>query len=206
MDVVPESVTDTLKETLNSVEDLSAEIFNFLSAAEPGVLAGLTPLQRARAFLVLAKASCSLLSTRLRCNGIRPEDHAIRTEFERLSLYEDKLERFNDWNKAPLRPSTTINRQAATRFIGHSLPDLTPEQRQSMREIGKGEGTRGRLTEHRSDPKKRKHWSSEKQSARIAAQEFLEKAARELLGSKNCGMKGPLQNDLSDEEDYDPVC
>ncbi|KAJ6853704.1 nuclear nucleic acid-binding protein C1D [Iris pallida] len=203
MDVVPESVTDTLKETLNSVEDLSAELSNFLSAAEPGVLACLPPLQRRALSSYSPKASCSLLSTRLRCNGIRPEDHAIRTEFERLSLYEDKLERFNDWNKAPLRPSTTINRQAATRFIGHSLPDLTPEQRQSMREI---EGTRGRLSEHRSDPKKRKHWSSEKQSARVAAQEFLEKAARELLGSKNCGMKGPLQNDLSDEEDYDPVC
>lgn len=28
--------------------------------------------------------------------------------------------------EAPLRPSTTLNRQAATRFIEHSLPDLTP--------------------------------------------------------------------------------
>lgn len=27
---------------------------------------------------------------------------------------------------APLKPSSTLNRQAAARFIEHSLPDLTP--------------------------------------------------------------------------------
>lgn len=27
---------------------------------------------------------------------------------------------------APLKPSNTLNRQAAARFIEHSLPDLTP--------------------------------------------------------------------------------
>lgn len=31
-----------------------------------------------------------------------------------------------DFVEAPLRPSTTLNYQAATRFIEHSLPDLTP--------------------------------------------------------------------------------
>ncbi|ONK66850.1 uncharacterized protein A4U43_C06F12680, partial [Asparagus officinalis] len=80
---------------------------------------------------------------------------------------------------APLRPSTTINRQAATRFIEHSLPDLTPGQRHSMREISRQEDTRNRFNN------KRKHSPSEKQSVRDAAQEFLEKAARELLGSND---------------------
>ena len=68
-----------------------------------------------------------------------------------------------------------------------------------MREISRGEDTRSGFP-HNQVQKKRKHASSEKQSLRAAAEEFLEKAARELLGSNDHGVKGPLQNDISDEE------
>ncbi|ONK64562.1 uncharacterized protein A4U43_C07F27390 [Asparagus officinalis] len=103
---------------------------------------------------------------------------------------------------SPLRPSTTLNRQAATRFIGRSLPDLTPGQRQSMREISRGEGdTRSRFPENHRSQKKRKHSSREKQSVRAAAQEFLEKAARELLGPEDHTVKGPLRDEICDDED-----
>ena len=40
--------------------------------------------------------------------------------------------------------------------------------------------------------KKRKYQSNEKQSVRSAAKEFLEKAARELNGNNENGLKGPL--------------
>lgn len=52
----------------------------------------------------------------------------------------------------------------------------------------------------RSLQKKRKYQSSEKQSVRSAAQEFLEKAARELLGDNKNGVKGPLQHEDSDDD------
>lgn len=52
----------------------------------------------------------------------------------------------------------------------------------------------------RSLQKKRKYQSSEKQSVRSAAQEFLEKAARELLGDNKNGVKGPLQREDSDDD------
>ncbi|ONK68930.1 uncharacterized protein A4U43_C05F17510 [Asparagus officinalis] len=196
---VPESVLDSMKETLACVDDLETNLLNFLSAAEPDVLAALPPLERARAYLVLSQSASALLAVKLRCSGLRPDDHPIKTEIERLSLCEGKLENFSDWNKAPLRPSTTINRQAATRFIEHSLPDLTPGQRHSMREISRQEDTRSRFNN------KRKHSPSEKQSVRAAAQEFLEKAARELLGSNDHGMKGPLRNEISDKDDGELV-
>lgn len=197
---VPRAAMDSLRETLASMEDVSANLGQFLSMSDPEVLAELPPLHRARAFLLLAKSVSTLFSVRLRCSGIHPDNHPVSKEFERLSLYEEKLERFDDWSKAPLRPSTKLNYQAATRFIGHSLPDLTPEQRKSMRDISRGNGARSRPSEQRRAKKKRRYESAEKPSARAAAQEFLEKAARELLSSSDCGLKGPLQN-ISDEDD-----
>lgn len=134
----------------------------------------------------------------------------------------------------PLRPSAKLNYQAATRFIEHSLPDLSPgikpffffpllfhlvgifpsclsvfverwhkipEQKQNMRNISRGEGAKSRLHENQSALRKRKHPSSGKQqSVQAAAQEFLEKARRELL-SATCDVNGPLRNQSSDEED-----
>lgn len=68
-----------------------------------------------------------------------------------------------------------------------------------MREISRGEG-RGFKYLNTNLQKKRKYQSSEKQSVRSAAQEFLEKAARELLGDNKNGIKGPLQPDDSDDD------
>ncbi|KAM0942770.1 putative exosome-associated factor Rrp47/DNA strand repair C1D [Dioscorea sansibarensis] len=198
--LVPEAAVEALHRTLDAVDDLQANLNEFLSIAEPDVLAELHPLQRARAFLLLAKSASALLSVRLRCSGICPDDHPIKSEFERLSLFEDKLERLTDWDREPLRPSTTLNCQAATRFIEHSLPDLTQEQRKSMRDISRGQVNRNRFDDRRTR-KKRKHQTTEIQSVRSAAQEFLEKATQELFGSNDHGVKGPLRNETSDEED-----
>ncbi|XP_073004548.1 uncharacterized protein [Typha latifolia] len=194
--LIPIATMESLKETLTYAEDLRSNLLQFLSTAEPEALAEMPPLHRARAFLALSKAATALFSARLRCNGIDPDEHPIRKELDRLSLYEEKLERFDHWSKAPLRPSTTLNSQAAARFIGHSLPDLTPEQKKGMRDLSRADGVRSRAQ------KKRKHQLPEKPSVRMAAQEFLEKAARELLSSSNSGVKGPLQN-ISDDEDED---
>ena len=68
-----------------------------------------------------------------------------------------------------------------------------------MREISRGEG-RGFKHVDKNLRKKRKYQSSEKLSVRSAAQEFLEKAARELLGDNKNGVKGPLQPADSEED------
>ncbi|XP_068648229.1 uncharacterized protein [Aristolochia californica] len=172
--IIPEIVLESTAKTLSNLEELKSHLFDFLAVAEPDACAEMMPLQRAHALLTLAKTISTLFTLRLRCGGVHPDNHAVKTEMERLSLYQEKLERFNDWNKAPLRPSTTLNCHAATRFIEHSLPDLTPEQRQSMQAISRTEG---------------------------AAQVFLEKASQELLGDKELDMKGPLRDDISDDED-----
>ncbi|KAF3781315.1 Nuclear nucleic acid-binding protein [Nymphaea thermarum] len=197
---IPESVMESVCRTQTNLEELRTNMTQFLATCDVDVLAELTPLQRANAFLTLAKAISTLVSLNLRCNGVNPEDHPVKSELERVSLYEDKLERLVEYNKGPSRPSTTINHQAATRVIGHSLPDLTPDQKQSLLQISRADGHKSRTDENRRARKKRKHHSSEKQSIRAAAQEFLEKAKRELLGEER-SFQGPLHGLSSDDEE-----
>lgn len=65
------------------------------------------------------------------------------------------------------------------------------EQRKRMRVISKGEEGRMKYSD-RNIQKKRKTPLHDMKSVREAAEEFLEKAARELLGENNGGVKGPL--------------
>lgn len=69
-----------------------------------------------------------------------------------------------------------------------------------MKDIRRGEGTRIKYTE-RSVQKKRKYQSSETKNVQAAAKEFLEKAARELLGDNKDGFQGPLQVDALDGDE-----
>lgn len=197
--VIPESVMEAVKRTSSNIDEVQANLDELLSYCDAETLSALEPLERARTLLLIAKTTTTLFALRLRCKGVDPDDHPVKKELERLSLYQEKVQRCVDLNKAPLRPSATINPQAAARFIEHSLPDLSSEQKQSMREISRGEG-HGFKYLNSNLQKKRKYQSSEKQSVRSAAQEFLEKAARELLGDNKNGVKGPLQLEDSDDD------
>ncbi|XP_027355676.1 nuclear nucleic acid-binding protein C1D [Abrus precatorius] len=200
---VPESAMDAVNTTLSNLHQLRTHFHDFLSLSDPHLLSQMPPIQRAQSLFLLAKITSTLLALNLRCSGVHPDDHPIKSELDRLDLYEDKLQCLLDLSEAPLRPSTTLNYQAATRFIEHSLPDLTPEQRKNMRNISRGEGHKMKHQERAGQ--KRKYQSSEKQSVQTAAKEFLEKAARELLGDSNCGIKGPLQVGISEDADDDEL-
>ncbi|KAL7602162.1 hypothetical protein Lser_V15G22556 [Lactuca serriola] len=199
--VVPESITEAANRTSINFQEFQTNFLDFLPLCDSDTLSELDPLQRAQSLLLLAKATTTLFTLKLRCNGVDPDDHPVRSELERLNLYQEKLDRSLNLSKAPLRPSATLNYQAATRFIEHSLPDLTSDQRKNMREISRREGVKsGNVS------KKRKYLSSDKPSVRTAAQEFLEKAARELLGNDKSSFKGPLKPQDEDEnEDEDDM-
>lgn len=195
--VVPEAVVEAAKRTSTNIEDFKTHFLPFLSLCDADVLSQMDPLQRAKSLLLLAKATTTLFTLRLRCTGVNPDDHPVKSELERVNLYQDKLERFQALSKEPLRPSATLNYQAATRFIEHSLPDLTPDQKQSMREISKGEAVM-KVVETNVHKKRKCH---SKMSVQTAAQQFLEKATRELLGGNSSGFKGPLNpQDINDNE------
>ncbi|BAF23331.1 uncharacterized protein [Oryza sativa Japonica Group] len=194
---VPPAVVSAAEDTLAAAESVGDHLAEMVAAAgeDPDAIAELPPLRRARAFLAMAKAAASLFAVRLRCSGVDPDEHPIKKEFERLSLWEEKLNRFEDWDKAPLRPTTTVNTQAAARFIGHSLPHLTTDQKRSMQAISRGEG--GSYSGNKRKPQPPR---PNKKSVRAATEEFLAKAALELSGHNDSKVKGPIRL-LSDEDE-----
>ncbi|KAK9065576.1 hypothetical protein SSX86_014977 [Deinandra increscens subsp. villosa] len=197
---VPESVMESVNTTSTNFNEFRPQFADFFPLCDPDTLSELDPLQRAQSLLLLAKATTTLFALKLRCNGVDPDDHPVRSELDRLKLYQEKLDKCINLSNAPLRPSTTLNYQAATRFIEHSLPDLTSDQRKNMREISRRDGVnRGRSEGNAS--KRRKYLSSNKTSVKTAAQEFLEKATRELLGDDKSSFKGPLKPHDSDDDD-----
>ncbi|KAI3703676.1 hypothetical protein L1987_73868 [Smallanthus sonchifolius] len=197
--IVPESVMESVNRTSNNLKEFRTQFADFLPLCDPQTLSELDSLQRAKSLLLLAKATTTLFALKLRCNGVDPDDHPVRTELERLKLYQEKLDKCISLSNEPLRPSTTLNYQGATRFIEHSLPDLTPDQRKNMRKISRREGVNCARSEGNAS-KKRKYLSSNKTSVKTAAQEFLEKATRELLGDDKSSFKGPLKPQDSDDD------
>ncbi|XP_013660877.2 nuclear nucleic acid-binding protein C1D isoform X1 [Brassica napus] len=202
--VVPESATEAVKQTLSHLEKLKPQLEKMMtSLAKPEVLAQMQPLQRAKTMYLLAEAATTIFTLRLRCTGVNPDDHRVKSEIERLNVYREKLHLCMDRSKEPLRPTTVLNRQAATRFIEHSLPDHTSTQKQNIRDLSIGE--KSSMTYSETAAKKRKCQSDERQSVQSTAKEFLEKAARELNnGDNEDGLKGPLMAAADGSDDAEP--
>ncbi|KAL0312125.1 UNVERIFIED_CONTAM: Nuclear nucleic acid-binding protein C1D [Sesamum radiatum] len=194
---IPESVMEAVRRTSGNMDEVKANLEEFLSYCNTETLSRMEPLERAQALFLVAKATTTLFALRLRCKGIDPDNHPVKKELERLDLYQEKLQRSMDLHKAPLRPSATINPRQQP--VSLSIPCLIFPLKKSMREISRGESPRIKYSD-RSLQKKRKYQASEKLSVRAAAQEFLEKAARELLGDNKNGVKGPLQPEDSDDD------
>ena len=60
--VVPDSIIESANRTLSNLEELKTNLLHFLSLSEPQVLSQVPPLQRAQAFLVVAKALSALFT------------------------------------------------------------------------------------------------------------------------------------------------
>ncbi|KAL0323954.1 UNVERIFIED_CONTAM: Nuclear nucleic acid-binding protein C1D [Sesamum calycinum] len=186
---IPESVMEAVRRTSGNMDEVKANLEEFLSYCNTETLSRMEPLERAQALFLVAKATTTLFALRLRCKGIDPDDHPVKKELERLDLYQEKLQRSMDLHKHhfDLQPPL-IPRQLP---VSLSIPaDLF---------CCRGGSPRIKYSD-RSLQKKRKYQASEKQSVRAAAQEFLEKAARELLGDNKNGVKGPLQPEDSDDD------
>ena len=58
---------------------------------------------------------------------------------KRVEQYTIKVKKAaGEHELSKLRPKTTLNVAAAARFIDHAIPDLTPEQRQRMKQVWTG--------------------------------------------------------------------
>ncbi|KAF3446186.1 hypothetical protein FNV43_RR11365 [Rhamnella rubrinervis] len=84
--VVPDSVMDSINRTLINVEEVRAHLPEFLSLFDPEVLAEMPPLQRAQSLLLLAKVTSTLFAVRLRCSGVHPDEHPVKSELVGLLM------------------------------------------------------------------------------------------------------------------------
>ncbi|CAH8321170.1 unnamed protein product [Eruca vesicaria subsp. sativa] len=201
--VVPESVMEAVKQTMSQLQELKPQLEEMMmSLAEPEDLAQMQPLQRAKAMYLLAEATTTIF-TRVFFGCYVDGSVVFFFLQERLNVYREKLQRCMDQSKEPLRPTTVLNRQAATRVIEHSLPDLTSDQKQNMRDLSQGE--KSSMASSETTAKKRKYQSNEKQSVQSNAKEFIEKAARELNGNTETGLKGPVMAAADDSDDAERV-
>ncbi|OIW09299.1 hypothetical protein TanjilG_01270 [Lupinus angustifolius] len=89
---------EAVKETLLNVEKVEKELPEFLSSLSDSEM--LSPLQRAHSLFSLAKITNTLFSLKLRCRGVNPRAHPIKSEFERLTLYQRKLQHLFDLAQA----------------------------------------------------------------------------------------------------------
>uniref|UniRef100_A0A0D3GY80 Nuclear nucleic acid-binding protein C1D n=1 Tax=Oryza barthii TaxID=65489 RepID=A0A0D3GY80_9ORYZ len=76
----------------------------------------------------MAKAAASLFAGRQlsRCSGVDPDEHPIKKEFERLNLWEEKLNRFEDWDKDQKRSMQAISRGEGGSYSGNKRKPQPP--------------------------------------------------------------------------------
>ncbi|ESW33075.1 hypothetical protein PHAVU_001G041300 [Phaseolus vulgaris] len=169
---VPEAMIETLNRTLGSLQQLETELPQFLSLSDPDLLAQLPLLERAHSLFSLAKLASTLFSLKLRCRGVNPNDHPVKSELDKINVLQKKLER---------------------------LARLSEAQEQDMRNINGGEGPEMNYEERAGQ--KRKYPSSEEPSVQIDHMESLEKVKEEHLGYDTENVKGTVVIDISDDDD-----
>ncbi|CAK8569950.1 unnamed protein product [Lathyrus sativus] len=97
---VPESTIELLNRTLYDIEQLEPQLPQFLSHSDPDYLSQLPLLRRAQSLISLAKLTSTLFSLKLKCRGINPNDHPFKSELDRVSVCQNRLERLPNFSEA----------------------------------------------------------------------------------------------------------
>lgn len=180
---IPQATLESLVDVKRELSTLEQQFNTLLPLLNPATLAVLSPLQQASSFLCLSKAVNALFTLHLKCKGLSIHDLPASSEVERVNLYEDKIAPFIEKNEAPKFPTSVLDVQAANRFIEHAIPNLTEEQKNAIRGIGKTAAGKSIVLKHGV----RKSRSSTNkpvktvQSVTEAVAAFLEEAKKELV-------------------------
>lgn len=137
----------------------------------------LPALDRAQALVGLGQLVGALFVLHNKATGSQPSEQ-LQKEQERIKLYSKKVSKAisaDELRKA--RPTVTLDIAAANRFIDHSIPDLTKEQRQKLKEAT--DNLKRKAEEDDSAPKKKGSQKGGKH-AKDAALEFLQKLKEDM--------------------------
>ncbi|XP_024535971.1 uncharacterized protein LOC9629937 [Selaginella moellendorffii] len=174
---IPEEVMEGVSGMDDRLERLEQHMKKLLNSWSPDALALLAPADRASAYMAVSKALNAVYCLLLRTRGECPEDHPVKSELDRVNLYDEKVQYACDRSKAP-RPTLSLDVKAANRFIEHGIPDLTEEQKLLVREAGM------RTTTKKNNRPRPDHSSSKRlksgESVADAAAAFLAVASKEI--------------------------
>ncbi|PIN00243.1 hypothetical protein CDL12_27251 [Handroanthus impetiginosus] len=95
-EAIPESVKFAVEMTSRNIDELKLNLEKFLICCDNETLSRMGPLERAQALYLIAQIATNLLALRLKCRGVDIRIHPIKKEFERLCLYEEKLQHWMD--------------------------------------------------------------------------------------------------------------
>ncbi|CAI7776507.1 unnamed protein product [Closterium sp. NIES-53] len=201
----PSGVSSTLlsRQALDALGAAEAAVSQLETSLTPivdrcssrALAADLAPMDRAKAHLVTAHAAASLFCLVLRSYGLAPSEHGVAKDMARIDSYVHKVlladtTAAGGADGAVGAPASSLNVAAATRFIAHAIPDLTPEQRRLVREAGKkrrprggdggGEGAGGKGEEGGVGGGEAERAGKKVKSVRQAAEDFLAMAAADV--------------------------
>mmetsp|Transcript_25263 Transcript_25263/g.47770 ORF Transcript_25263/g.47770 Transcript_25263/m.47770 type:complete len:198 (+) Transcript_25263:3-596(+) len=168
---LPEEVAGTIERFEATLDELESALQPVLATSARDVQAQLTPLERAEMHVTLAYAANALFTMYLKTQGVKVEDHPVKREMERVQLYLSKVDRASNPNTTP---TSSLNVAAVNRFITHSVPDLTTDQKSKLRAINKRERAKNEETDGKTPGRV---------SAKDAADAFLQ--GLEETGGKN---------------------
>ncbi|GJP42411.1 hypothetical protein CLOM_g1977 [Closterium sp. NIES-68] len=205
---------DALGAAEAAVSQLEASIAPIVDhCSSRSLAADLAPMDRAKAHLVTAHAAASLFCLVLRSYGLTPSEHGVAKDMARIDSYVHKVRRADSATDGSATdgalggPAASLDVAAATRFIVHAVPDLTPEQRRLVREAGKkrrprgGDGRREGEGEGRGEggvgEGEAERAGKKVKSVREAAQEFLAMTAADVAEAKEEG----AERQVKDEEE-----
>jgi exosome complex protein LRP1 len=130
-------LTPMLNNLSDHIDDLEAALEPLLKSTLPDISSRLPLLDKAKLHVFTASAIESLLYCEwrdllcsadtnsslaaLQLNGINARNHPVFTEIARVKQYNEKIKQTETAKIAPPKPSVTLDKSAASRFIKHGL-------------------------------------------------------------------------------------
>mmetsp|Transcript_23506 Transcript_23506/g.39385 ORF Transcript_23506/g.39385 Transcript_23506/m.39385 type:complete len:193 (+) Transcript_23506:236-814(+) len=168
---LPAEATECLEKFENALSSIEKNLQPLLGVSSRQLESQLKPLERAELHVTLAFAANALFGMYLKTQGVPMAEHPVKRELDRVQMYQQKVERA----KFTERPRTgALNVDAANRFITHSIPDLSADQKKRLREINQRERTKSQDQDAKAKTPRQKSIT-----AKEAANAFLEEITAE---------------------------
>ncbi|KAH8703826.1 hypothetical protein BGW36DRAFT_355226 [Talaromyces proteolyticus] len=101
-----------------NIDDLEEALESLLDSSLEDTSKNLPLLDRAKLHVLLTYTLESLLFSYLKLDGVNVKDHAVQREIIRVKQYFAKIK---DLETKPEKPKSSLDQQAARRFIAHGL-------------------------------------------------------------------------------------